>query len=392
MSKGIAAAWSCLGTLALLAGVAFCTGGFEIVLKEFPEFLFGGVATIRETPAPFYLLIPVIFAVVVIDFPCALLAGYLQSILLEDHGRHAVAEKIDELKEGHLFTGFFFSVLFEELLARWFFLGVLTMIPLFSSTFGFYLLFILGNGIWALMHLSNFEDERDRHWLRVLPQFVSGVFFTYVYVKFGLLGAVLTHFAANAVLFCLHKVQDCDFADVLVIVVSGMLAAGSYYLMERPLGDVTAWLSDYPVFTLSGWGFWDYVKFSVFASAVLTLVFELLCYDRTAIDTESKESPGLISIFAMIVFTVLVMYLLFAFFGIFVSSVPHRIVVISILLAFGIRSESGSAMARTFWVSLPGIFITICILQGLPFWQGILFILLESVLLLPLTLLRKFQR
>jgi hypothetical protein len=193
--------------------------------------------------------------------------------------------------------------------------------------------------------------------------------------------------------------QDADFADILVIVVSAGLTFGSYALMKKPLTDVLPWFSDEPVFVLEGWGFWDYLKFSVFVTGIFALVLEVLCYDRTAVDrSEKKKNDGPDTLLGACVGFVVgllliigVIYGLYSLIGLFVSSVPYRIVILAILFAFLQKGESGSAMARTFWTALPNVYIGLCILQALDLQWAILLLIVEMIIVLPLTVLRHFQ-
>lgn len=90
--------------------------------------------------------------------------------------------------------------------------------------------------------------------LRVLPQFLAGIFFTYLYVRFGLLATVLMHFASNAILFALHKSQRVGLVDLSILAYSGFIAVVSYQLMTKPVGDVLVWFNLEPQFSLPGFG------------------------------------------------------------------------------------------------------------------------------------------
>lgn len=394
MQKSAAGAWSFYGSFAALALAAYLSGGFGILFPDLATYFTGGALSLPAQGLGLLTMFAVIFAVVVIELPCCIIAGHVQQNLLGDHGKHAVGDMLDRMREGHLFTDFFTLVLLEELFARWLFLGVLTKIPGLDGPFAFYALMLVGNGLWALMHLGNFKEKGDRHWLRVLPQFVSGIFFAYVFVKFGLLAAVLVHFVSNALLFSLHKVQNFSGTDLLIMAYSAFLAAVSYWLMDKPLTDALVWFHDSPSFVIEGWSFWDYLKYSVFVSAVLGLVFDLLLYDRTATDKgteEKKEGPGLIGIVLIIALFLGILYAAYWALGFVVASSSYRALILAILLSFTIKSASGSAMARTFWVSLPNLYLAVCILEALGFWWSLAFLAVEMVIHLPLSILKKID-
>ena len=205
-SKKLLGSFSALGTFGLLALIAWKAEVFGMVVRELAVFMSGGFREVTSNHTTFLMMFPVILAVIVLELPCTIGAAVLQAKILGKSGKHAFSDLFKETREGNHFFTFFVIVLLEELFARWFFLGLLTKIPFLSGTVAFYALFLIGNGIWALIHLSNFKEEKDRKILRVLPQFVAGAFFTYVFVKYGLLAAILAHFASNAVVFAVHKV------------------------------------------------------------------------------------------------------------------------------------------------------------------------------------------
>lgn len=335
-------------------------------------------------------MFPVIFAVVVLDLLGTVGAAVLSQMLLGKHGQHAISRFFEEMHEGHYFFFFFVFVLIEELFARWFFLGLLTKIPFLSGTVAFYALFLIGNSIFALIHLKNFREEKDRKVLRVLPQFISGIFCTYVFVKYGLLAAILTHFASNAVLFGAHKIQRINAIDGLIVGYGVLCAAISYALIEKPLTDILPWFADNPVFHLEGWEFWDYVKVSVFLSSCFVVVSGLLLYDRDEAGKSGKDI-GLIGYLIGIPLFILLVYGVYAFLGLFITNVPYRVFVLAILFVFLRTDASGSAIARTFWVSLPSIYLTVCILQALDFWSAIGWAAVQTVISAPNIVLNRLN-
>lgn len=385
--------WSAIGTLALMVLIAAKTKIFGVVVQELLILLSGGFKEIANNHTTFLMMFPIILAVVAIELPCTIGAAATQGIILGKGGRHALSELFKNLGEGNLFFKFFISVLLEELFARWFFLGFLSQIPFLSGTFGFILLFLAGNVIWSLGHLRNFIEEKYRHPLRVLPQFVAGIFFTYIFLKYGFLAVVITHFASNAIAFSLHKIQRTSIIDALLIVYTGLCIIVSYALMNKPLTDVLAWFVDKPTFSLPGWEFWDYIKVSIFLSSCLVLIFDILLYDKNNLKQmhEQNKKPGLIVIIITMAIILGIIYGLYASLGLFISNVPYRILVLAIIFSFIHRSPSGSAMTRTFWVSLPNIYILVCILQALNFWLAMAYLLIEGIIEWPRTELLKMD-
>ncbi len=380
---------SALFTFCLLAFIAVKTQSIGTAGSELLTFLSGGVNQIVNNDKTFLMMFPIIIAIVVLELPAAILAGILQEKILGKSGTHALSELFKGMGAGNHFFTFFAIVLLEELFARWLFLGVLTKIPFLSGTVAFYVLFLVGNGIWALIHLSNFKKEKDRKMLRVLPQFVAGVFFTYVFVKYGLLAVVLTHFASNSVLFALHRVQRVNIIDALIVGYAALCAGVSYWLIDKPIADILPWFADNPIFVLAGWEFWDYLKISVFLSSCFVVVFGLLLYDRGAIQQKDGKEYGL---FVCLIGTAIIIglfYGLYTLLGLFIASVPYRILVLAILFTFLQRGASGSAVARSFWTGLPSVYITMCILQALGVWSVVGYALATAVIGLPMLALLK---
>ena len=377
---------SSLGTFILIALVAMKFDAFDLVTKEFLLFLSGGVQEIANNHTVFLMMLPVILATVVLELPCTVLAGILSAKILGKSSKHALVEMFKNMGEGNHFFTFFTMVLLEELFARWLFLGLLPKIPFLSGTIAFYILFLVGNGIWSLIHLRNFKEEKDRNVLRVLPQFVAGAFFAYIFVKYGLLAAVLTHFASNAILFAIHKVQRINIIDGLIVGYSVLCAGISYWLMQKPLSDAMVWFNDNPKFALDGWEFWDYVKASIFLTSCLAIIFGGLLYDRGEASKNKKKPEKVYGPVIYILSTVLIigiLYGLYAVLGVFFTSVPYRILVLAIIFSFLQKGASGSAMSRTFWTGLPGIYITMCILQALGFWLAVCYLMVELVISAP---------
>ncbi|MFA5854406.1 MAG: CPBP family intramembrane glutamic endopeptidase [Patescibacteria group bacterium] len=89
-------------------------------------------------------------------------------------------------------------VFYEEFYTRWIFLGVLASLAWFQGPVAFYTLFFIGNGAWALVHLTNYPAGA-RNPLRILPHFFLGIPMTIMFLRYGLLGAFIGHFLWNMI-------------------------------------------------------------------------------------------------------------------------------------------------------------------------------------------------
>jgi hypothetical protein len=380
--------FSALGTFLLIVVIAWQTNAFPLVINELSMFATGNYRQVAMNHTTFLMMFSVILAVVAIELPCAAAAAFLQAVILGKSGKHAVREMFDNMEYGNHFFTFFGIVLLEELFARWFFLGVLTKISALSGTIQFYTLFFIGNLIWALVHLSNFKETKDWHILRVLPQFVSGGFLTYVFVKYGLLATILAHFAFNAILFATHKLNRVTIVDGIIVAYSAVCAAISFWLMDKPISDVLPWFENNPTFVLKGWEFGDYLALSVFLSSIASIIFGLLLYDQKTTENDDTDSP-IIASFIGIPVALGLLYGMFALLGCIISDVPFRILVIVILFTCLIKSTSGSGISRTFWGALPELYVTVCIVQALGFWPAAGWFALSSLISFPVTFLRR---
>ena len=385
--------FSALGTFGLLALIAWRSCVVGIVVRELIVFISGGFRVVASNHTTFLMMFPTIIAVVVLELPCVAGLSILQAKIFRRRDSKRTLSDLFKIMGGdnHFFS-FFMIVLLEELFARWLFLGLLTKISFLSGAVAFYALFLIGNSAWALMHLSNLKEEKDRKVFYVLPQFSAGVFFTYVFVKYGLLAVILAHFASNAVVFAFHKVQRINVVDGLIIGYGALCVASSYALMKKPLADVLPWFANNPVFSLKGWGFWDYVIVSVFLSSCFTVTFSLLLYDRGEAGRKSfgKDAGPIGYIFA-IPTAIGALYGIYALLGLFIVSVPYRVLVVAIVFTFLQKGRSGSAVARSFWTGLPDTYVTMCIVQALGFWLALGWVAVNTAIYVPRLILNKFD-
>lgn len=326
--------WSMVATYFLCLLAAYITNGFTFVIPELQQFLQGRLQDIPKESSSFVMLMPVVLAIVAVLLPIMFICLYLIRKVYGPRGEHHVERALDQQQ--------FFSplllpvtVLAEEFCARELFLGSLSRIPLLSDPITFYILAITGNAVWSLLHIYNNVDPKDQRFLRAVPYFVGGIFFTYAYTKYGLLGAFFTHFVHNLLLFGHHKLQPLSRRDWRMIVSSAILTALSYGLMDKPLTDVLRWLSNQAGTALPGWGFWDYAKLVLFLNSACSLVLDLLCYDRPTLSC----------------------------------------------LPIVTKQESGSAMARLFWKAIPVGFVVVCSVRALGIWQGLGLLMLLTAFL-----------
>ena len=289
----------------------------------------------------------------------------------------------------------------------WLFLGVLW--PLFGNGLpALYILFFLGNGLWALAHLYNWWDE-DPHPMWVLPQFLGGVLLTVLYLKHGFLVALLVHFAYDCILWCSMKAQKFDFFDVVHIGMGVLYANVGFILLSQPIGELLLWLGEREELALPGWSFRDYFAAVLFLSGVEAVAFGILGYDHIGGSSDSENSDGaklqlsntsvlpvliLVPAFMLFIAAIVLVqsYVVYWIGSHLTNSVPYLAILVGLLWVGRQKSLSLSAATRVFWGSLPIASVFILTLQVLPFVKGFGFILLGGLSLFPLYGVAQFAR
>lgn len=249
-------------------------------------------------------------------------------------------------------------VIVEELYARWLFLGVLALF--LDGNVLFYLLFLIGNGTWALIHRWN---HADRKVARALPQFLGGIVLTAVFMRYGLAAAVVTHAAFNMLLWSTQRPAAVRGRAALVAynVVLAVLAA---LVIDRPLSDMLHWLRTDTVSALPGWEVGDYFCGVLFVCAVLTALAEVLGYVA-----DPAGPTGMLDDWrataAMVPVAVVVFWLL----GFLTDSAWTRTVVVAMVLIVAVAgSKTGHGLARVFWFDIPIITVELYAVFALDSW------------------------
>jgi hypothetical protein len=114
-----------------------------------------------------------------------------------DHG-------VFDLPPSYIFQDLLVVNFLEEFSARWLFLGQLT--KLLPGQINFYSLLLIGNTLWAGLHLWNYK-LKDRLPIFILSQFVGGLFFSYTFMKYGLIFTTVLHVGFNTVLLMMSTTE-----------------------------------------------------------------------------------------------------------------------------------------------------------------------------------------
>lgn len=379
----IADVLSMLGIWGLLGFLAWYLGGIPVLARELPLFFSGHLSAIRNGNESFPLMMGVLAGVAFINIPVAFVAAWIVE--------KALGEARNEEEGGEIpwspFTSLFVINFLEEVFARWLPLGLLGMLPLLGSTGGFYTLALVFNVAWAYVHVYNYQRKRDRHWLRVLPQFLGGLTLIFAFAKFGFFPTLLCHVTYNAVVFSQEREQELNWVDAAIVVVNLVFALVAYSLMQHPLADIGQWFQTRPVFELDGWGFWDYLKVVVFVTAGLEVVFSILLFDRPAVHNEdgSHVNEDIGAIDTMVGLSIA--WLL----NLVMSSYLYCVVLVAVGFCFRQKQSTGNALSRTFLAGVPAMYVTLCAMAAVGFWHGVVLAVVMGLVRQPHKWLREID-
>jgi hypothetical protein len=372
--------WTLTGTWALLTGFALAQHGFHAFLPLVWKVLSGQGAGIVRIDGPRPDVLPALAAAISVQ---VLLAAVMVAVVRVTVGLPAGrkeqtvrAEVASSVFPAHgevqsRFRPVMITLLVEELWARWLFLGLLGSV--FGGTVMFYLLFLVGNGTWALVHLANYKDKRHRRQLiRVLPQFAGGILLTAVFAGYGLVAALMVHVGYDMLLFCVYRSRAVRLDRLLIAAYNVVLAGIAWVFMDKPLTDLLQWLRTDTVAALPGWDWWDYFWVVLFVCSALAVLAEFLLYDA-----EPSVSAGLFDTLRATLIVLPGSNAAFWLMGFVTDSAGIRILVIAIaLLMIFSKSASGSGVARIFWFDIPVLAIELCAVFALASWASLLIIVL----------------
>ena len=265
----------------------------------------------------------------------------------------------------------------EELFARWLFLGVLA--SWLASPIAFYILLFVGNSLWALAHLSNYQPN-SQSLIRVLPHFVSGFLFAFIFVKYGLLITILAHITWNAIAVASWKIQKINWKDFALAGYYGIGFALAYWLAaarDIDWNDLSPWLKG-EFIPLMGFGFWDYLLVILVISLGLNFIASLACLDHLSLKEEAKLSLWKKILLAPIIFVSLI-FLTWWIAGLIIPSPISKALIIVLLLISLVKTPSLSAMSKLWFSSFVPFFICVCIVVTLGFWTALGLIIVWTI-------------
>ncbi len=386
MNAKLQGLWSTFGLLAILL-FATLTGGVSYgeLLTNVGAFLLGNLNAVplgaNENLFTQVLNIAAIIVMMIV-------AAYAVGLVTNQKTKSYAMEEMERMLERGPWL-LFVVVLVEEIIARWLFVGVIAQ--WIGGTVAFYICFIAGNAIWALVHLSNYKSESEKSPLRVIPQFVGGLFLTYVFVRYGFWVALMTHYLYNLVLLASFKKQRVGQAAAvrlgyyLILLAGSALAAGQ---MGISVTSISPWLNGQMV-PLDSFGFWQYLVILLLIGSAVDAIAELLLLDVVKPTEESAQllmKPGLF-VFGVVFFTTLILggnWLLTVF---RVDDPLTRALILTVVASLISSAKSGSAIARTTLVNMPSTYFMVVAFTVLGLWPAVgLTVILLAMGYVPLAL------
>ncbi len=356
--------WSVVGLLLILF-VATLMGGvsYSDLLSNIGGFLTGNLNVIPKVNEDLMTVVLNTAAIIVM----MIISAYaVVSITNRDTKSYAREELERTLEKGPWLL--FWVVFLEEVIARWIFLGLIA--AWIGGAPAFYACFIAGNAIWALIHMSNYKSESERSPLRVIPQFVVGLFLTYVFVRYGFWVAFMTHYLYDLVLLASFKKQSVGLTTLkrlgyflALFLVSWVLAA----FMGIGISSIKPWLNGQMVqLDLT---FWQYAIMLLLIGSAIDAVAELLFLDVSQPSAETKWllwKPEF-HLFTIIVFTTMIVggNWLLGTFGI--DDPLVRALILTVIMSLVSPAKSGSEIARTTLVNMPSTYLTVAAFTVLGF-------------------------
>lgn len=340
--------WTLIGTWMVLAIFSWAAGGFAPFFQIAGYFLAGDLANVRSygsVPAA-----PIVTATVVVMVPVMLATLPLLSKLLSATDTNKVIHSKSQFVL-HMLVEFG-----EELIFRFFFLGILSNIPGLGSNGAFYFLLLTGNIIWVALHLMTLRKADRKKWPIVLPMFLGGIMFSMVYTSHGFFAAVMTHMIYDMVMFSVYCRTPFWWKKFKLLCLYHLLwftggLACFLIMSSHTLSDVwhmflhVSAKQDLP----SGWNSIDYMLAAILVISAVHLLLEILWYDREQEATARKVKRNLLLSGVFLLLSYPVLLGLEALF-------PEYFMVIAtgsaILLISLEKTSSSSGIARLFWKSL----------------------------------------
>ncbi len=310
-----------LPILLIFVGVVAYLLGFDYsaVLNEIKIFLTGGYRQIGLDGFNLLIMITFVFGIVTLMILSAIASGIIVSAIKGKAKPTKISEEFHKIleKETEVNKRFYDAALIEEIFARGIFLGILTMV--FTGTTAFYVLLLLGNGIWSFLHIYNFEEE-DRAVLRVVPHFIFGLLISYLFLAFGLgflalIVCTITHYTYNMIVLSVLKLERFSGKNIASMLVNiAIIIIGYYILTQRgvQLTAITPWITENTIKPLS-LGILDMILAIIVIRYSIELVADICLLDKEVFlarweKVSDNALTKLVLCWAIAIFSILLIY------------------------------------------------------------------------------------
>lgn len=389
------AVWTMLGTWAVLMTFAIFTDGFVDFWQVLGNLLSGDANMAQLHSGELVRMAPTIAAMVSIDILLMIpIALFVSAVVKIDKKKDKRAGMFRADKPKEQYAVIMTTLGFEELFARWLFLGVIGQLAWFAdSNVAFYVLFFVGNGLWAAVHLANIAKKDQEFPIKkfhqmvvfVLPQFIGGILITAIYLPYGIVGALIAHIVFDMVLFASDRVDVFNRGEKLVTAYHSVIAAICLTLFHvngnGSLLDMKRWLNDdITSFTIPGWTFWDYALAVAGLMCAVIVGLEVLLYDR---EGGAKHGEFLKDWLRLGTFMAAACFIAKGAVGMTYLSLGGVVITLAICSTFFVKSRSGSGIARLFWESTLIGSLVIGGMLAMDERHGLYLVVLIMVLLLP---------
>jgi len=194
--KAIAGFWFFL-SISIFVGFSIwflLNGGFHEPWQQLVSF-------IRETEikpqTPFWEVWNIVFGFVLLDFWLSMGIVLLLVLVIRRKPTPFFEKwkRLLNLPLLPLFYNLLGGVAAEEIVFRWFPLAIL--FPRWDTNSALWIVIIVSSLIFGLLHVFN-QKPGERKLIFILPQIMSGVIFSYIFLSYGLGGAIAVHLIFDA--------------------------------------------------------------------------------------------------------------------------------------------------------------------------------------------------
>lgn len=366
--------WSMAVMIVVLILVTLINGTNYIkIIVDLAYLLVGGLNEIEQNVNTSLLtMLSTIIAVVLLSLTGAMCAGMVFSNDAKSYNTDALQKILDK---GPILV--FLVVLAEELFTRWLFLSFLWNI-FNHDTIAFYVLFIVGNSVWALYHLTNYSDPGERSPLKVIPQFIGGIAFTYVFLLYGIGAAIVAHFLYDVILFTTMKEKypsGYTLFNIAYFVVMGIVLFFASLNRGIGLNSLTPWLNN-NLIPLDAFDLVDYIVILLLVDCIIGVLANIMLLDSADINRSQLRTTSTVLGLALVaLLTASIILGLNWLVSFVIADFVTRVTIVTVVVILLSSTSSGSALARAIVIGAPGIFFAVAAFTVLGFWSSVVILI-----------------